>query len=361
MHWQLSTTNDFHVRNSIYISKHPTEMRADLLLEYSKQDEEVWCRVPYTEKRHSDLDTICKRISEKFESPGLIGVLYYYDVLGNPHSVFQGTRLASGLKASHNLGVFFLSLPAWRKNYKYSQFMLCIEDLIAEMEKTYGDAWLIEVNKRSDSIYVKLGFNDGAKVDSALFDPLRTLDGNNAKFLCDCGQFRNMAHFKSKCDFTLGANGYVGLGFYYNSVKLGCCDYVSLGDGRFFQNMGYVDRGYVAYKHSGYSYYVRARNIDEKKVVVRPRLGHSDDDIYVPVNAFHSIEEFALERSLAGGLRPGDACYLYCEVVDPEGESRSVSDIACWDGSKWIDYYKETEIENWPALQAGWRKDDQNN
>ena len=344
------------MRNSIYLSKNPIEFKADLLLNYDKKFDEVMCYVPYTEKRRSDLDAVCKRVSEKFESPDLIGVLYYYDVLGNPHSVFQGAKLAPGLKVSHNLGVFFLSLPAWKKNYEYSQFMLCIADLIAEMERIYGNAWLIEVNKRSDSIYVTLGFNDDANGDPALFDPFRTLDGNDIKFLCDCGQFRNRAHFKSKCDFTLGADGYVGLGFYYNDIKLGSSDYVSLGDGRFFKNMGYVDHGYVSDRHSGYSYYVKARNINEKKVNVLPHIGCSDEKIYKPSRAFHSIEEFVLERTAAGGLQIGDACYMYDVVVDPSGEKQSVSCTACWDGSKWVDYYKETEIKDWPIseLASGW-------
>lgn len=344
------------MRNSIYLSKNPIEFKADLLLNYDKKFDEVMCYVPYTEKRRSDLDAVCKRVSEKFESPDLIGVLYYYDVLGNPHSVFQGAKLAPGLKVSHNLGVFFLSLPAWKKNYEYSQFMLCIADLVAEMERTYGNAWLIEVNKRSDSIYVTLGFNDDAKEDPVLFDPIRTLDGNDIKFLCDCGQFRNRAHFKSKCDFTLGADGYVGLGFYYNDIKLGSSDYVSLGDGRFFKNMGYVDNGYVSDRHSGYSYYVKARNINEKKVNVLPHIGCSGEKIYKPSRAFHSIEEFILERTAAGGLQIGDACYMYDVVVDPSGEKRSVSCTACWDGSKWVDYYKETEIKDWPVseLAPGW-------
>ena len=344
------------MRNSIYLSKNPIEFKADLLLNYDKDFNEVWCYVPHTEKRHSDLDAICKRVSEKFESPGLIGVLYYYDVLGNPHSVFQEARLASGLKVSHNLGVFFLSLPSWKKNYEYSQFMLCVSDLIAEMERIYGDVWLIEVKTRSDSIYVKLGFNDDAKTNSALFDQLRILDGNDIKFLCDCGQFKNRKQFRSKCDFALDANGYVGIGFYYNDIKLGCSDYVSCGDGSFFKNMGYVDRGYVSNRHSGYSYYVRARNLNEKKVNVLPRIGCSSEKIYEPSRAFHSVEEFALERAAAGGLRIGDACYMYDVVVDPSGEKRSVSCTACWDGSKWVDYYKETEVKDWPAseLDPGW-------
>ena len=344
------------MRNSIYLSKNPVEFKADLLLNYDKDFDEVMCHVPHTEKRRSELDVVCRRVSEKFGSSDLIGVMYYYDVLGSPHSVFQGAKLAPGLNVSHNLGVFFLSLPAWKKNYEHSQFMLCIADLIAEMERTYTNAWLIEVKKRSDSIYVTLGFNDDAKTDPALFDPFRTLNGNDIKFLCDCGQFRNRAHFKSKCDFTLGADGYVGLGFYYNDVKLGCSDYVSRGDGKFFKNMGYVDSGYVSDRHSGYSYYVKARNINEKKVNVLPHIGCSGEKIYKPSRAFHSIEEFILERTAAGGLQIGDACYMYDVVVDPSGEKRSVSCTACWDGSKWVDYYKETEIKDWPVseLAPGW-------
>lgn len=345
------------MRNSIYFSKNPVEFKADLLLKYDKDFDEVWCYVPHTEKRYSDLDAICKRISEKYESHDLVGVLYYYDVLGNPYSVFHGARLASGLKVSHNLGVFFFSLPAWKKNYEYSQFMLCIADLIAEMERTHGGAWLIEVKKLSDSIYVKLGFNDDAKTDSALFDPLRTLDGNDIKFLCDCGQFKNRRHFRSKCDFALDANGHIGAGFYYNDIKLDCFDYVSCGNGRFFKKMGCIDSGgHVSDGHSSYSYYVRASNINEKKVNVLPHIGCSSEKIYKPSRAFHSVEEFALERAAAGGLRIGDACYMYDVVVDSSGEKQSVSCIACWDGSKWVDYYKETEIKDWPAseLAPGW-------
>lgn len=347
--------------NSIYLSKNPIEFKTDLLLKYNNDFDEIWCHVPYhvpyNEKRRSDLDAICRRVSEKFESPGLIGLLYYYDVLGNPYSVFNGARLASGLKVSHNLGVFFLSLPSWRKNYEYSQFMLCIADLIAEMERTYGNAWLIEVNKRPDSIYVTLGFNDDVKGDPALFDPLSTLDGNNIKFLCDCGQFKNRKHFRSKCDFTLDANGHVGIGFYYNDIKLDCSDYVSRGNGRFFKKMCCIDRSrYVSDGHSGYSYYVRARNINEKKVNVLPHIGCSNEKIYKPSKAFHSVEEFALERAAVGGLKLGDACYMYDVVVDSSGEKQSVSCTACWDGSKWVDYYKETEIKDWPMseLAPGW-------
>lgn len=284
-------------------------------------------------------------------------MLDYYDVLGSPGSVFQNAALAPGLQVSHNLGVFFLSIPLWRKKREYSQFMLCVADLVAEMEKAYGgDVWLIEVKKRSDSIYVKLGFNDGAAADPALFDPLRTLAGNDVKFLCDCGQFKDRRHFRSKCGFALDSDGRVGAGFYYNDIKLGCSDYVSRGDGRFFENMGYVDRGYVSDRHSGYSYYVRARNLDEKKVNVLPRIGCSKEKIYESSKAFSSVEEFALERAAAGGLRLGDACYMYDEVVDPSGKRRSVSCTACWDGSKWVDYYRETEIKDWPAseLAPGW-------
>lgn len=343
------------MRNSIYFSKNPVEFKADLLLKYDKDFDEVWCYVPHTEKRRSDLDAVCRRVSEKYESHGLVGVLYYYDVLGNPYSVFHGARLASGLKVSHNLGVFFLSLPAWKKNYEYSQFMLCIADFIAEMERTYGNVWLIELNKRSDSIYVKLGFNDDAKTDPALFDPFRTLDGNDIKFLCDCGQFKNRKHLRSKCDFALDANGHIGTGFYYNDIKLGCSNYVSRGNGRFFKKMGCIDSGgHVSDGHSSYSYYVRASNINEKKINVLPHIGCSSEKIYK--KAFHSVEEFALERAAAGGLRIGDACYMHDIVIDSSGEKQSVSCIACWDGSKWVDYYKETEIKDWPAseLAPGW-------
>lgn len=345
------------MRDSIYFSKKPAEFRADLLLEFKKEFMEVWCRVPRSERRFRDLDAVCGRVSEKFESPGLVGVLYYYDVLGNPHSVFQGARLAPGLKVSHNLGVFFLSLLAWKKNYECSRFMLCVADLIAEMERTYGygDVWLIEVNKRSDSIYVKLGFNDGAE-ETGFLDPSMVKDGNDMKFLCDCGQFKSRKLFRSECGFALDQAGRVGAGFYYNDSGAGCHDYVSAGNGRFFRNMGYVDRGYVSDRHSAYSYYVRARNIDEKKIRVLPRIGCSSEKIYEPARAFRSVEEFALERAAAGGLRIGDACYMYDVVVDPSGEKRSVSCIACWDGSKWVDYYKETEVKDWPAseLDPGW-------
>lgn len=352
------------MRNSIYISKHPTELRADLLLEYSKQDGEVWSNVPCGNQRWNRLDSVCEDAAKQLDLPGVFGIVNYYDVLGGPNDVFLHGKLAPG-----NIQPIYsfcdISMPMTllkQRRARDSECMKCAAMLLEKIESAYKSSWIVKVRRISDYMYVKVGLDgDCPKSGLEAFDSAKVMPGNDVKFLCNCGQFNGLQTFKSKCRFAIRQDGVVETGFYYNDSGHGCHDRISLGNGRFFQNMGYVDRGYVAHKHSGYSYYVRARNIDEKKVVVRPRLGHSDDGIYVPVNAFHSIEEFAVERSLAGGLKPGDACYLYCEVVDPEGESRSVSDIACWDGSKWIDYYRETEIENWPALQAGWRKDDQNN
>ena len=343
------------MRNSVYLSKKPIEHRADILLEFDKDFEEVWCHVPCSEKRYSDLASICARVSEKFDSPGALGVLYYFDVLGDPYMVFKDGRLATGARVSHNFGTFFISLPAWKQNHEHSEFMECATELVREMEKAYGSTWLVDMKKRSDSLYVRLGFNDDSELDPALLDPDKTMSGNDIKFLCDCGQFDNRKTFKSKCGFAFGKDGSVGVGFYYNDIKLGCSDYISEGHGRFFRNMGYVDRGYVSNRHSGYSYYVRARNLDENKINVLPRLGHSAENIYEPANAFGSVEEFELERAAAGGLKLGDACYLYSVVVDPEGERRSVSATACWDGSKWIDYYRETEIKDWPEIEPGWK------
>ena len=342
------------MRNSIYLSENPVEFKADLLLEFDKDFDEIWCHVPCSEKRYSDLASICENVSKKFDSPDALGVLYYFDVLGNPCTVFKNGCLSKGLKVSHNFGTFFISLPSWKRNYEHSEFMECAAELMREMEKAYGSAWFVDMKKRSDSLYVRFGFNDDVKTDSDFLDPEIVMRGNDIKFLCDCGQFKNRKSFKSKCDFALGADGCVGLGFYYNDIKLGCHDYVSAGDNRFFRNMGYVDRGYVSDRHSGYSYYVRARNLDEKKVNVLPRLGCSSEKIYEPARAFSSVEEFALERAAAGGLRLGDACYLYCVATDPDGEKRSISCTACWDGSKWIDYYRETEIKDWPELEPGW-------
>jgi len=338
------------MRNSIYLSKKPVESRADLLLEFKKDFMEVWCHVPCSEWRFLDLEAVCDRVSEKYGSPGLLGVLYYYDVLGNPYSVFSGARLASGLAVSHNVGDFTFSVPMWRRNFEYSKFMECVSELLREMESAYGSAWIIELRKRSDTIYVKIGFNDGAE-ETGFLDPSSVKDGNDMKFLCDCGQFKSRKLFRSECDFALDRAGRVGAGFYYNDSGAGCHDYVSVGNGRFFRNMGYVDSGYVSDRHSAYSYYVRARNIDEKKIRVLPRIGCSSEKIYEPARAFRSVEEFALERAAAGGLRIGDACYMYDVVVDSSGKKRSVNCTACWDGSKWVDYYKETEIKDWPASE----------
>lgn len=40
------------MRNSIYLSKKPVELRADMLLNYDKSFDEVWCYVPGSEKRY---------------------------------------------------------------------------------------------------------------------------------------------------------------------------------------------------------------------------------------------------------------------------------------------------------------------
>ncbi len=337
-------------------------MRADLLLEYSKQDEEVWSNVPCSTRRWNRLETVCEDAAKQLNFPGFFRIVSYYDVLGGPNDVFLHGKLASGgIQPIYSFCDIAVPMPLLKRRARASESLKYAAMLLEKIESAYKSSWLVKVRRISDYMYVKVGFgNDCLKSDLEVFDPAKVMPGNDIKFLCDCGQFNGMRAFKSKCSFALSQDGVVETGFYYNDSAHDCHDSISLGNGCFFWNMGYVDRGYVAYKHSGYSYYVRARNIDEKKVVVRPRLRHPDVDVYDPANAFHSIEEFAIERSLAGGLKLGDACYLYCEVVDPEGESRSVSTIACWDGSKWVDYYKETEIENWPVLEPGWRKDDQN-
>lgn len=338
-------------------------MRADLHLEYSKQDEEVWSNVPCGSLRWNRLESVCEDAAKQLNSPGFFGIVSYYDVLGHPNNVFLHGKLASGgIRPTYSFCDISMPRSLLKQRARDSECMKYVAMLLEKIESAYKTSWLVEVRHMSDCMYVKVGFaGDFNKTDLDVFDPTKVMPGNDVKFLCDCGQFNGVQAFKSKCSFALSQDGVVETGFYYNDSAHGCHDRISLGNGCFFQNMGYVDRGYVAYKHSGYSYYVRARNIDEKKVVVRPRLAHSDDGIYEPHNAFHNVEEFALERSIAGGLKLGDACYLYDVLIDPEGESRSVSTIACWDGSKWVDYYRETEIENWPVLEPGWRKDDQNN
>ena len=40
------------MRNSIYRSKKPAELKADMLLEYDKNFDEVWRCVPGSERRH---------------------------------------------------------------------------------------------------------------------------------------------------------------------------------------------------------------------------------------------------------------------------------------------------------------------
>lgn len=344
------------MRNSIYLSKKPVELRADLLMEYARDFREIWCHVPPTEKRHSRLDSICEDVSAKYGSPGALGVLYFYDVLGEPYYAFKDAKLAPGLNATHSVGEFVLSVPAWKGSRAHSEFMECFAELARRMEEAYGNAWLVEMSKRSDSVYAKFGFDDDEEADPALFDPDVVRPGNDMKFLCDCGQFKGFKRFRGKCgDFALGPDGRTGLGFYYNDSERHCHDFVSLGNGKFFRNMGYVDRGYVSDRHHGYSYYVRARNLDEKKITVIPRIGCSADSMYEPANAFGSVEEFALERAASGGLKLGDACYLYRVVVGPDGERRSSSATACWDGGKWIDFYSEAEIKDWPELKPGWK------
>lgn len=330
-------------------------MRADMLLEYDKNTMEVWCRIPPTKTRYSRLKTVCKEISEQLDMPGLFGIVTCYDVLGSPDVVFKNAELAPGLCSTHSLCDIFMSLPVLRRKTKDSEQMKYVTALIEGMESAYSSAWMLEIVGRSDAIYVKIGYKDNGLIDPRVLDPDKTLPGNDVKFMCGCGQFKSKRSFTSKCDFAVSDRGVVGRGFYYNDSTRGCNDYISLGNGRFFQNMGYVDRGYVSNMHSGYSYYARARNIDEDKVTVIPRGGCPDEEKFSPGRAFGSVEEFALFREASGGLQIGDACYLYTVVTDPDGDRRSVSGIVCWDGSKWVDFYRETEVKNWPVLRHGWK------
>ena len=328
-------------------------MRADMLLEYSRHNMEIWCRIPSTDTRAHKLTGVCRKISKNLDMPGLFGVVTCHDVLGSPDIVFKNAEFTPGLRPMHSLCNISMSLPVLRRKTKDSEKMKYVTALIEGMESAYNSAWMLEIVGRSDAIYIKVGYNDVGLLDPRILDPDKTLPGNDVKFMCDCGQFKSKRGFTSSCDFAVDSNGVVGRGFYYNDSERGCHDYVSLGDGRFFQNMGYVDRGYVSEMHSGYSYYARARNIDEKKVTVIPYRGCSDDEKFSPNHAFSSVEEFALFREASGGLQIGGACYLYTVVTDPDGDRRSVSGIVCWDGSKWVDFYRETEVTDWPALKSG--------
>ena len=326
-----------------------------MLLEYSKEMREIWCHIPPTETRYSRLGAVCKTVSEKLGMPGLFSIVNHYDVLGHPYGVFTDAALSPSLNPTHSLCNIAMYLPAIRKKTKSSEDMGYITEFIRGMESTYGSAWIVDIIGRTDSIYVKIGFNDAGLSDPRVLDSDRTLPGNDIKFLCDCGQFKSERGFVSECDFAVNPNGVVGCGFYYNDSRRGCSDYISLGNGKFFKNMGYVDRGYVSDRHSGYSYYVRARNIDEGKITVIPYRGCPEDEKFSPDHAFGSVEEFALFREASGGLRIGDACYVYRVIVDPDGERRSTSSIICWDGSKWVDFYNETEVKDWPVLSQGWK------
>ena len=330
-------------------------MRADMLLKYSMHNMEIWCHIPPTETRYSKLKTICEEISEQLDAPGLFGVVTCYDVLGSPDVVFKNAELAPGLHTTHSLCSISMSLPVLQQRTKDSELMKYVTALIEGMESVYGSVWVLEICSRSDTIYVKIEYKDKGLTDRRVLDPNKTLPGNDVKFMCDCGQFKSKRSFVSNCNFVINSSDAVGHGFYYNDSKRGCRDYISLGNGRFFQNMGYVDCGYVSNMHSGYSYYARARNIDERKVKIIPRGICAEEEKFSSTHAFGSIEEFTLFREASDGLKVGDACYMYCVVMDPEGNRRSASDIICWDGSKWVDFYKETEVKDWPILEPGWK------
>lgn len=346
--------------DSIYLTDRPAEMRADMLLEYDRGSRTVRRCVSCREARYGKLDALAAGVSIEAMCPGLFSVLDYWDVLGRPSNVFFGGRLAPDLQPAKNVAVFTLSLIAARKHFlrawTESDEKSCISLLADRVSAAYGKARVLEVRGRSDAVYVDVGFSDGERLDPALMDPDSPLPGNDVKFFCDCGQFKNKGEFLSKRAFVKDASGNAAAGFYYNDSGLDCADYVSTGGGGFFRNLGYVDRGYVSHRHSAYSYYARARNLDESKVRFIPRLGRAEGDIFSPDAAYGSVEEFAVHRAATEeGLRPGDACYMYATVVDPEGEPRSVTAYPVWDGARWIDYYRETEISGWPELEPGWR------
>lgn len=329
------------MRNSIYISKNPTEFRADLLLEYNKKYDEIWRIVPHTEQRYIDLKTF----ANNFEKPGLFDIISYFDVLGSPYSLFRDGKLFTKVKASHNLAFFSFYIPSYSGNYVYSEFMECITKFIKGLEDIYGGSvWVLNIEKHSDVINIQLCFNDDFEIDSALSDPNKLMPGNNIKFLCYCGQFRNKKRFLSELFFTKKTNGYVGAGFYYNDIEYNCEYIVSKGNNKFFKNI----RGdIILKKSSAYSYYARAWNIDNAKLTWFNKSGTVNLlAVYNKNNSFYSIEEFKLLREIAGGLKLGDSCIL----LDPSTlitDSDVIVDpiYVCWDGSKWVNYYTEVEIK----------------
>ena len=167
--------------------------------------------------------------------------------------------------------------------------------------------------------------------------------GNNIKFLCNCGQYKNRKEFKQNTKFTQ-TNGKVGIGFYYCDLKLGCYDMISMGNNKYFPNMGDVQCGFVSQLSKDYSYYVRSININKQKIRWYNKLGITDRENYYyyeqPQVYFNSIEEFQLFREVSGGLQPGDSFQMMYKNKD---NCNKVLHL-CWDGSKFIDYFNETEF-----------------
>ena len=347
----------------IYLSPRPREIRADLMLTYDRESETVLCAVPRASARFAALRDAVEAEARRQGRPGAFEVVDFQDRLGRPRAVFyMGQLRQGGCSRGGSVATIYADLiPAVAAE---SDRMAAGAALVRALEPVFQEVRLLRMEPRSGVIRMTLGVDDGSGPPSGVLGPYVVWPGNNAKFLCDCGQFPDRAKFKSKCWFAVGAGdggAGVGRGFFYNDASRGYADYVSLGNGRFFRSLSYVDKAQPGAGEGGAcSWRATARNIDEKRVEWAgpdPSLPANVSDGFAggsSSNAFGSVEEAELTLAAQGRLRPGVACYLARRMKGPNGSVRAQSVDACWDGSRWVDYDTEAELKGWPDPWPGW-------
>jgi hypothetical protein len=105
--------------------------------------------------------------------------------------------------------------------------MDAITRFFKKINSIFKGAWLVNISKCSDTIYIKIGFNDNNKLDPNILNPDIIKPGNNIKFLCDCGNFKNKKDFLYNYNISImckNNNNHVGIGFYYLNQDKMCSE-----------------------------------------------------------------------------------------------------------------------------------------
>ena len=278
--------------------------------------------------------------SIKYWSKNLFEILYYYDVLGYYHSVFLNGKLNKKLFVTHNLCTFVFKYTEFLSLKSKHHYMDVITKFFKKINSIFKGAWLVNISKCSDTINITIGFYDNNKLDPDILNPDIIKPGNNIKFLCDCGNFKNKIDFLYNYNMSIMCknNNHIGIGFYYLDQDKKCSEYVSMGNGRYFQSASLIKTGYFSNKSTIQSFYTQSVYIDKTKINIIKNGKRCPLEEFIVFGyldkQFNSIEEFKFYIEVIDNLKIGDAFYL--DLCDRQSQISSI--ICCWDGKQWIKY-----------------------